>query len=58
MRRVRVRKRLHHNDNPRSAKDAFISRSFGWVVGVVGPGEDAGIWVAVEGGGEGHDAHR
>jgi hypothetical protein len=58
MRPERVCKPLCHNDNPRSAKDAFISRSFGWVVAVVGPGEDAGIWVAVEGGGEGHDAHR
>ena len=43
MRRVRVRKRLHHNDNPRSAKDAFISRSFGWVVVVVGPADDTDI---------------
>ena len=32
MLRVRLRKRLRHNDNPRSAKDAFISQSVGWVV--------------------------
>jgi hypothetical protein len=43
MHRVRVSKRLHHNDNPRSAKDAFISRSFGWVVVMVGPADDTDI---------------
>ena len=58
MRPERVCKPLCHNDNPRSAKDAFISRSFGWVVAVVGPSEDTDIWVVVGGGDEEHGAHR
>lgn len=58
MLRVRLRKRLRHNDNPRSAKDAFISRSFGWVVRVGGPGADTDFVVVVGGGGEEHCAHR
>jgi hypothetical protein len=58
MRRICVRKRLHHNDNPRSAKDAFISRSFGWVVKVVGPGGNTDSKVAAEGGGEEHVVYR
>jgi hypothetical protein len=43
MPRVRAPKRLRYNDNPRSAKDAFISRSFGWVVAVVGLADDTDI---------------
>ena len=58
MRRVRVRKRLHHNDNPRSAKDAFISRSFGWVVGWLDLLLTPTFGVVVGGGGEEHGAHR
>jgi hypothetical protein len=58
MRRVHVCKRLRHNGNPRSAKDAFISRSFGWVVRVDGPDADTDFEAVVGGGGEEHGAHR
>jgi hypothetical protein len=55
---MRVRKRLRHNDNPRSAKDAFISRSFGWVVSVVRPDDDTDFEAVVGDGGEEHSTHR